>query len=166
MFHPTTSSRLPWSPSPKRNQFRERRSSVAESHSPPSAYDYQNPRAPSSQYIKRKASKGYYYPQPGPYTRPRSSSLLERVELPSEERSLLDRMDVNEEALNNGSKSDSLQGWITRSCGSQAQTYASPERSESPRMQNGSSVCCWPRVQPRHKLTLYTPISVEEHDQQ
>jgi hypothetical protein len=134
MFYPTTSSRPPqWSPSPKRNQFRERRSS-AESHGRPSAYDYQGHRAPSSHYVKRKAS------QRQPHSSPQSSSLLERIELP-------DRMGVNEEALNVRHNKDSSNP--PRIYGSQ---MASPD---FPRKQNVNLVCCCPWVPLWHMLTLY-----------
>ncbi|KAG1735419.1 hypothetical protein EDB19DRAFT_1103027 [Suillus lakei] len=129
MIYPTTSSRPPsWSPSPKKNQFRERRSSSA-SRPRQASSDFRSPQAPSSQYIK-KVFKGNHYTQPGPHTSPRSSSLLERMELPSEERSLLNRMDLNEEALcihiNDGS-SDSVKGWNTRISGSQQHANTPPE---------------------------------------
>lgn len=128
MFYPTNSNRLPqWSPSPKRDQFRERRSS-AESHGGPSAYDYQSHRAPSFRNVKRKAS------QRQPHSSPRSSSLLERIELP-------DRMGLNEEAFNVRHNKDSSNP--SRIYGSQMQTSASPD---FPRKQNVNLVCCCPRV--------------------
>lgn len=133
MFYPMASSRLPWNPSPKRNQFRQRTGSSVGSHGSSSAYGYQTP---SYQHIKKKASNGHCDPQHcEPHMSPPSSSLLERIELPSEERSLLDRMDLN--GLEGVSASpDSFQGWNTRICGSQKQTISSPD---SPSKQNGSS---------------------------
>jgi hypothetical protein len=53
----------------------------------------------------------------GPHTSLRTSSLLEHIELPSEERSLLNQMDLNEEAASsihiNDGLSDSVKGWNT-----------------------------------------------------
>lgn len=85
-----------------------------------------------SESRKRKVSKGNHCAQPsGPHTSPRTSSLLERMELPSEERSLLNRMDLNEEAalsihINDGS-SDSVKGWNTRNSRSQQHTNTSSD---------------------------------------
>ena len=126
MSYPTTSSGLPWSPSPKRNQFRERSRPSAESHGAgrQRAYDYQCPRAP--QYIQGKASKDQQYG-------PKSTSLLERIELPSkQERTLLDRMNLNEgvSSRHNSDESlDSSRGGNRRICGSQTPAITFPDSS-------------------------------------
>ena len=138
MIYPSTSSRLPWSPSPKRNAH-ERRSIRPRGAS----FDYQiqSLRAPSVQsYVKsRNTFKDNHHSQHGPHTSLLSSSLLERIELSCEERSLLDRMDLDEEELSiHNDSSDSLQSWNTRICGSQQHTNAFPDPN-GPR-----SVCCWP----------------------
>lgn len=101
-----------------------------------------------SESRKRKVLKGNHCAQPsGSHTSPRTSSLLERMELPSEERSLLNRRDLNEEAalsihINDGS-SDSVKGWNTRNSRSQQHTNTSSDLPS----QNSPLVCCWQRAQ-------------------
>lgn len=82
-----------------------------------------------SESRKRKVLKGDHCARPsGSHTSPQTSSLLERMELPPEERSLLNRMDLNEEAaLNNDGSSDSVKGWNARNSRSPQHTNTSSD---------------------------------------